>query len=559
MRTTLQLLTLVLTLLAPTVTAAAPAIWHPPAGVSGWFPKISPDGAYVAMGFGNLTVYERAKGTLHKINVQALGQRAFSGHWLTPTTLTVVVENDSKRSTATYAVTAPSFTTFTHLGVGGNDNCAGGGHWAASKAGASSTVFRDGVALDGAGLSLNCDMDPEGWLVHTFRSGPIGTFVQEKWTLRLYNPEGVKVRENLPPKGAANLVRVGAGGYIGWGYYGVSHMQTPAGAYLDITVTPNKAEGPGKAFRHKGVVWVATSGDGGIYLRPLGDKAVIHIPIPSVRVDVVSAGDTFVVAGNSDKGALGIAVVLDSEPRAVLAAPPPVTPPPPPPVKPPPVVTPPPPPAVDCGRFTAPERDVLKRIGELFPALRKSADDDGRRQFNEKLAQQLDYAFPTKGWGMKRASKTRPISKDSVARVVEGALCGWDTVNGSTREMNLNADGEVLDAAQVYVDVTATNHLGGQPPPPPPVDTECEDEVKTLRAQRDAALTQVATLSSRVVDLEVERDALKSTRDALLVENDSLKQRIAVLENAPAPQCEAKVPGWLRALGVRVGCQIVTP
>lgn len=537
---------------------AAPTVWRPPAGVSGWFPKISPDGARIAMGFGNIKVLERSSNKITAINVAGIGNRAFSGHWMSPTDLTVMVENDAARTVTTYKVTAPDYATFVKLGVGGSENCAGAGHWVTARHGAAAEVIYDGVVLPGAKTSMNCDVDPvSGMLAHTIRRGPIGTFIEEDWGIRVYDSSRKLLREMKPPKGAANVIRIGADGYVGYGYYGVSHMLTPTGAYVDVTVTPNKAEGPGKAFKHKGVVWVATSGDGGIYLRPIGEKAAIIVPIASVRVEAVSVGDTFVVAGNSDKGALGVSVVLDTEPRVVPTAPTPPAPAPKPPVVTPPVVTPPvtpAPPAVDCGGFSGAEKEVLKRIGAMFPDLRKSADDDGRRQFNEKLAQQLDFSFPDKNWGMKKASKTRPISKDSVARVISGALCGWDTVNGSTREMNLNADGEVLDPEQVYVDVTATNHLGGvvePPPPPPPADCAA------VKAQLAAVTSERDQARGRVGELERERDELKAQRDALLVEVDALKQRIAVLENAPPPSCRAKVPGWLSGLGVKVGCEII--
>ena len=92
---------------------------------------------------------------------------------------------------------------------------------------------------------------------------------------------------------------------------------------------------------------------------------------------------------------------------------------------------------------------------------------------------------------------------------------------------------------------------------PPPVDPIPDPAIAALKARIavfDAMVraleADVATLHSSLGQLQVERDDARQERDRVRVELDALKAR-------PEPRCEAKVPAWIRSLGVKVGCQIV--
>lgn len=94
--------------------------------------------------------------------------------------------------------------------------------------------------------------------------------------------------------------------------------------------------------------------------------------------------------------------------------------------------------------------------------------------------------------------------------------------------------------------------------PVPPVDPKIAElerklvEVEILLAQasvdRDGA-------RQRVGELEAERDDLKQQLTTAREERDQARQERDAAVNAPHT-CEAKVPGFLRALGVRVGCVV---
>ena len=75
---------------------------------------------------------------------------------------------------------------------------------------------------------------------------------------------------------------------------------------------------------------------------------------------------------------------------------------------------------------------VVKRFATTFPVPQGapgSAHEQRCREWSIKVAQQVAHQFGTT-WGVKKASPTRPISKDSLAFNGDG-MHSWDLLNGA--------------------------------------------------------------------------------------------------------------------------------
>lgn len=216
-----------------------------------------------------------------------------------------------------------------------------------------------------------------------------------------------------------------------------------------------------------------------------------------------------------------------------------------------PILPPPPLPLrVDCGKVPEAGQQALKLLAIKFSDEIRSSNDEIRRAWALKAAQQMAFTVNPE-WGTKNAGGGRPQSKDGIAKFVGATLCGWDIVNGSTRELSFG-EGEPLPG-QEFMPVAPFNYLGGVIVEPPPV---VDPRIAQLEATiaRDAVLIHEleqlgVRLNARVHELEAERDDLKAQLVVIRAELEALK-------NKPAPVCEAKVPGWLRALGIKIGCVV---
>lgn len=113
--------------------------------------------------------------------------------------------------------------------------------------------------------------------------------------------------------------------------------------------------------------------------------------------------------------------------------------------------------------------------------------------------------------------------------------------------------GEPFDTAQ-FVPVTADPGGRTSPPAPAPDDPRIAELQRQLAAAADARDRALR----RVGELEEERDQLKAQiadKDRAL---DQARQELEQLRARPAPSCEAKVPPALKALGIRVGCRVIS-
>lgn len=249
---------------------------------------------------------------------------------------------------------------------------------------------------------------------------------------------------------------------------------------------------------------------------------------------------------NDNQGALLRWTVRLSDPRVDLRG----TPSPPAPAPGPP---PPPPPPQACGEIPAHGQAALRALWTRpdVNALVRSANDDDRRKAARMFAEQMAFTVGPE-WGTKNAGGWRPPSKDAIAKVVNGTLCGWDLVNGITREL-VFGHGEPLPG-QEFIPVTPTNHLGTSPPSPPNCDA-CQQENARLKAE-------IHALRSLLTETEIERDRLKAEVAAagaqlatVTRDRDELKQQ---LEEASKP-VTCQLVGQQRIFGVRIGgrCEAV--
>jgi hypothetical protein len=198
---------------------------------------------------------------------------------------------------------------------------------------------------------------------------------------------------------------------------------------------------------------------------------------------------------------------------------------------------------VSCGQIPNNGKLALEKLWARpdVNALVKSSNDDDRRKSALMFAQQLAFTVDP-AWGTKNAGGGRPQSKDAVARFVDGELCGWDIVNGTTRELQFGA-GEPIPG-QEFIPVVAINHNGTTPEPEP--EPEPDPEVAILKARIVVLERQVQELTEQNAALTAERDALQRKLDAIII--------------APPPTCTTSIsgPAWVRNLfGITATCEVV--
>lgn len=104
------------------------------------------------------------------------------------------------------------------------------------------------------------------------------------------------------------------------------------------------------------------------------------------------------------------------------------------------------------------------------------------RDWTIKFIQQAIFQFPSEGYGSKRASASRPLSKDTIAKATPDSVnfIAWDIVIGSGTDTpklaSPNAESFELSAPQIFVPLTPVNWLSDAVPEPEP-EPEPEDQV----------------------------------------------------------------------------------
>jgi hypothetical protein len=273
--------------------------WQAPFA-DGWYPRISPDGKYVLCGAAVVRIVEIAT----KQVIQYGGPpHVMASGWLNPSQAVVYGDlSGTDRQWHAYRLDAPLFAAPTLLGPSLNFHGTGGNVWA----GGNTTEIWMG---DPAGHARKI---ADGYAATVDELGTIAYSIDVHTAPKLVVWRNGAITRTIIPAANTNRFVCGAGGYVGYGYYGPSWLNTPDNKNMEVSVTPGRKESPPLPFRHFGVVWLATTDDNGVYLRPLGvrDKAII-ISIPyveplggAVDCSVVSLGSYFLVASNDAKGTL---------------------------------------------------------------------------------------------------------------------------------------------------------------------------------------------------------------------------------------------------------------
>lgn len=284
----------------------------------GWNPRLSPDGRYLLVGSEACRVIDVATKTV--VKTISGGQSASSG-WLDRSKCVINADfSGTDRMWRTYRLDAPFFNSPLALGPSLNFNGAGGGVWA----GGNTTQIFAGNANGGARQIA------DGYGATVDETGAVVYSIDVHTSPRLVVWKDDKILRTIIPAGPTSRVLIGADGYVGYGFYGPSWLNTPDNKNMQVGVTLDMKESPPLAFMHQGAVWLATSDDNGVYLRPLGvrDKAIV-ISIPyeapyggAVDVSVVSVGAKMIVASCDAKGRLTVADVPSSTALEPIPAPP---------------------------------------------------------------------------------------------------------------------------------------------------------------------------------------------------------------------------------------------
>lgn len=197
---------------------------------------------------------------------------------------------------------------------------------------------------------------------------------------------------------------------------------------------------------------------------------------------------------------------------------------------------------VDCGEVPALGQKLLRKLAEVYSDEIRSPDDEQRRVWAMRAAQQLAFSVSPE-WGTKRADPGRPLSKDAVSRVINGRLCNWDIVNGATRELTFGHGEDIT--GQVFVPVQPKDHLGGTstpipPDPEPPSCEACEANLAVALARIESLTFQKEAAEARVGALEVDLRTLDAKHAEALLELDKVKQE---RDKALAVSCVVE-GGW---------------
>jgi hypothetical protein len=116
--------------------------------------------------------------------------------------------------------------------------------------------------------------------------------------------------------------------------------------------------------------------------------------------------------------------------------------------------------------WTKQKQDLLERYERAFGL--PSIDNSAARAWTMKLAEQFNATFPMEGWGTKRGDAGRPPSTDCIC--TRDPFVGYDVIlnQGVPGGQRLADYPEAIDLrGQVFIPVSAINHLGSIPEPEP--------------------------------------------------------------------------------------------
>lgn len=447
----------------------------------GWYPKLSPDGQYVAFGGGGIPS-QGVPPMVSVVHIQS-GHRLLhtpgrSIQWIGSKDVAWLVEDGPMRDALWTAmiegrdIVVQGRTPEDPARVAANDFAASEGHFASWLAQGRRLVY-DGEII--AGEYYGVEMT--GPYMLSVRGGQFVVF-KDGHEHRTYS---------LPAR--ANSWTISREGFIGYGYYWPSHVITPPGRDIHVTAAQWGEESV-PLIVHVGPLpmpWVWTHtvrpSDRRSLMcgRPLPDRDVapgehpcIIIPdFPADSFDAVCVDDRWIVAGFSGTGELAVHAVSLHQTRDVVrdgTVPDPLPDPPDPPEEPP---------------MAAPNRfDVVNMLNDrLQPNLRDGAAGD---RFTAQVAATLHFGSPSLGiapdanWGRRR-NPSGVLSNDVLCYRASGEtfdICVG--MGGSNPQLgwSVSTPGE-------WVAPSSADVVGGgttPPPPPPPPDGDLGAVVATLNA-----------------------------------------------------------------------------
>lgn len=171
-------------------------------------------------------------------------------------------------------------------------------------------------------------------------------------------------------------------------------------------------------------------------------------------------------------------------------------------------------------------QDILDALAAKFPELTNRSNDESRREFTMRFAQQCRFELGP-SWGTKRAAQDRPLSADVICQqTINGAFVGWDwsVPTGIARFP------ESMDLiGQIFVPVVPFDFLG-----------EVPSQLFSTPPQID--LGPLIELTGKLVDVEQSLALLASTIRRL--EGELILLREIVNTPKPAPSYSGKVLGF---------------
>lgn len=280
--------------------------WSPTHTTNGWFPKLSPDGRYIAYGFWETHLTDLTTGVETQLrpplSIDGQSRRMNPIGWLNATTLIAVTELGPPQVLSIDVTTG----RITDLNVPNYEGASFGNADAGSWGVYLATADGRNAYCTVNGQPFHPELQQYGCAV----SGRHVLTADKSQNYEIMHFVDGTLMRRLP---SDNKFRVNAHGDIVTGYYGTLKCYPFREGFVDATLTPWRREEPGAAVRVNGDLWLwtATDDDDAGRMLILGRRLGETMPIilwdfPSVHTDVVWNGEHFLVAGNSDKGALQV-------------------------------------------------------------------------------------------------------------------------------------------------------------------------------------------------------------------------------------------------------------
>ncbi len=273
--------------------------WNPKGTTNGWNPKLSPNGRYAAYGFGEVWVADLQTGQEFNFSNQPGTKSCSNASWISSNTITFSCEltnATAKRYEVKIGQWIANQTSDDSNLVSGNLFEAADGHWA-SWLTTPGRIAKDNQVLvaTGAGGAIAISQNQ---LVHACDPNNSQICL---W-------QGNNLSSRYTPKTPLHQMTIN-NGYIVYGGFGPIRGIDPAGS--DIDLSASNPEILGQVFFVNNQAWVASflANQGTIFLRPWGQKNGVSIKGDASGLSVVFNGTDFIVAFNSDRGALTVQTI----------------------------------------------------------------------------------------------------------------------------------------------------------------------------------------------------------------------------------------------------------